>query len=799
MSICNLNANKELGNAVASLINLSIKKSIETNSQYKVLKDALMIYESVYKNTKDKNKALGVAAAVPQMFLKVLGTNPTYLNTLLDNGLKIDEIKQLNDELIDSKTPLDLITTKLNIKNTISVKTILDNIVYDYQESPSYKRITDSGKVLINKLLNSLSFFNSTNQERKVVSGVPIENISDENKSLYGNVIKNLLNALENNDDIEDFNDLKYSEHTGFKLKALYENNLPDYEKNVITTSTIRSNPIILALTDNEGNFLYFKNDGTLTTKENGKISYAFLKEMGDKNVTILVNQSLDKLKGTLYDNIKQENPDLSEESIMKLLEAELVDAEKSFKEYFTEQKNQLLEINKKLQNNQDVLLRITGGIKGATTNIKSLSPDQKRDLLKPLSNYSLSKKEEDSITLYEFVENDRAINKLGIKFDDLTDFIDFTQTAIRENQELLNNIADVLFDPLTFETGTPITANQRKNYLRQFLFIGNNVLKISEIDNELQFIDVQKNKLIESKEEFKELIKNIKIKFDKALYQNNAYSKYNISNNVITETKNPYKPFLFEYYKPNVVFDLTTKKAMVINGYLSFVPEVETVIVEKSPEVKKLEKEIEEDYTDLDRSLLLKNYATAEQNEKAKKWWEESALSKAVDSNGNPLFSLNFLQNVANSDAWANFSNSAITLYKGSNYTDLYHEAWHAFSQLYLTKKERTALYDKIGALSGSFEVIKKVTSDGVTNSSKVSVKFSEATRKEKEEFIAEQFRTFAMNNGKFKVESEKTSFLKTIFNKIWKALKALEGNVEVFSNPGSQGALSQIFNNLY
>ena len=40
--------------------------------------------------------------------------------------------------------------------------------------------------------------------------------------------------------------------------------------------------------------------------------------------------------------------------------------------------------IDTALQNNQDVLLRITGGIKGATTNIKSLSPDQKRDLLKP-------------------------------------------------------------------------------------------------------------------------------------------------------------------------------------------------------------------------------------------------------------------------------------------------------------------------------------------------------------------------------------------------------------------------------
>ena len=154
MSICNLDANKELGNAVASLINLSIKKSIEANSRYSVSKDALNIYESVYKNTKDQNKALGVAAAVPQMFLKVLGTNPSYLNTLLDNGLKIDEIKKLNDEILNSKTPLDLISEKLRIKKNISIKTILSNIIPDYQEAPAYKRVTDSGIAIINKLLN---------------------------------------------------------------------------------------------------------------------------------------------------------------------------------------------------------------------------------------------------------------------------------------------------------------------------------------------------------------------------------------------------------------------------------------------------------------------------------------------------------------------------------------------------------------------------------------------------------------------------------------------------------------------
>ena len=445
----------------------------------------------------------------------------------------------------------------------------------------------------------------------------------------------------------------------------------------------------------------------------------------------------------------------------------------------------------------------------------------------------------------------------MGIQFDNLPGVTDFTQTAILENQELLDNIADVLFDPLTFKDGAIITPNQRKDYLRQFLFINRKILETVIINDDLQFINVKKNKIIESKEEFKELVKNTKIKFDKALYTNNEYSEYKINNNIITETKLRYKPFIFKFYKPNVVFDLTTKSAMVINGYLSFiVPEVGTIVEEKTPEVKKLEKKIEDDYEDLNRSLLLKNHATAEQNEKAKNWWKKSALSKAMfipedvkadiekrrqeeldKENDNwtsniyagisgqgqtlrhkrvieeinarydaelklkktPLFTLTFLQNIANSDAWANFRDSTITLYKGSNYTDVYHEAWHAFSQLYLTKAERTVLYDKIGTLPGSFTVIRKITSGGVTNSSKVSVKFSDATRKEKEEFIAEEFRIYAKNNGKFKVETQKNSFLKRLFDKIWKALKALVGNVEEFSNPGSQGILSDIFNTLY
>jgi predicted NAD-dependent protein-ADP-ribosyltransferase YbiA (DUF1768 family) len=53
-------------------------------------------------------------------------------------------------------------------------------------------------------------------------------------------------------------------------------------------------------------------------------------------------------------------------------------------------------------------------------------------------------------------------------------------------------------------------------------------------------------------------------------------------------------------------------------------------------------------------------------------------------------------LANVANSDAWATFTQSAVTLFRGATRADLYHEAWHHFSQLYLTIDEKKRLYNE-------------------------------------------------------------------------------------------------------
>jgi len=113
-------------------------------------------------------------------------------------------------------------------------------------------------------------------------------------------------------------------------------------------------------------------------------------------------------------------------------------------------------------------------------------------------------------------------------------------------------------------------------------------------------------------------------------------------------------------------------------------------------------------------------------------------------------------LAEIVNSSAWATWSASAITLYKGATRADLFHEAWHHFSQLYLTKDEKKKLYD---------ETREKVS------------KLKNASDLEVEEFIARDFSKFDQTGkilGDYPVR-------KSIFEKIWAFLKSLFGSKDV------------------
>jgi hypothetical protein len=147
-----------------------------------------------------------------------------------------------------------------------------------------------------------------------------------------------------------------------------------------------------------------------------------------------------------------------------------------------------------------------------------------------------------------------------------------------------------------------------------------------------------------------------------------------------------------------------------------------------------------------LKRGKSLVQNTTEKQNQEAEEWFNNSPISKHIN--------LKDFRNIVNSDAWATWTSSALTLWKGSNLTDLYHEAWHEFSQLYLTKDQKQALYKELGK-------------EGISNF-------------DAEELIAEDFQKYILSGQKLILgNSPKRN---SIFRKIYNFLKELiTGNVDI------------------
>lgn len=143
--------------------------------------------------------------------------------------------------------------------------------------------------------------------------------------------------------------------------------------------------------------------------------------------------------------------------------------------------------------------------------------------------------------------------------------------------------------------------------------------------------------------------------------------------------------------------------------------------------------------------------------------------------------------RNIVNNLAVGEFSEHGITLYKGSSMTDVYHESWHAFSQGFLTRDEKVSLYNDVRKLKGSF---KSYTGE--------TVKFSEATYLQIEEFLAEDFREFMINGQKYKRSLPARN---SIFTKIWNFLKYIFGernNRNQVTERMVNGKIKELYDNL-
>ena len=194
---------------------------------------------------------------------------------------------------------------------------------------------------------------------------------------------------------------------------------------------------------------------------------------------------------------------------------------------------------------------------------------------------------------------------------------------------------------------------------------------------------------------------------------------------------------------------------------------------------------------------------ATNAQVRRGKKWYDKTEL-KFKDANGKlvtkkltDVLPYETLFNVVNSNGKvrAQFTKSGVTLFNGSDYTALYHEAWHGFTQLFLSPEQRQKLYNEVKSLGKPIKYYNK-DKDAWESMNSADLDFSNVNHiLYAEEFLADEYREYAKNR------SAKTATFKNIFKKIWEAIKALFGKSTKSSitNTIDNPVLKEAFNELY
>jgi len=176
-----------------------------------------------------------------------------------------------------------------------------------------------------------------------------------------------------------------------------------------------------------------------------------------------------------------------------------------------------------------------------------------------------------------------------------------------------------------------------------------------------------------------------------------------------------------------------------------------------------------------------LSSEATDAQIATAEEWYKGHPLAQIIPFQA--------LFNIVNSNAKAEFTLAGITLFAGSNFTDLYHEGWHVFSQMFLTLDQKKALYNEARKLTGTFTTVK---------GEKVS--FKNATDLQLEEFMAEDFRKYVLSDGKKIIDGRSTR--NNIFQKIYNFLKQLFKGVsynDIVANKEAIGTIKDLYDKLW
>jgi hypothetical protein len=168
--------------------------------------------------------------------------------------------------------------------------------------------------------------------------------------------------------------------------------------------------------------------------------------------------------------------------------------------------------------------------------------------------------------------------------------------------------------------------------------------------------------------------------------------------------------------------------------------------------------------------------------NSKAFAEWRKSASTLYTDAE---LKLLTEQQRAALDDR------SAVVLYKGSDYSDLYHEAFHEFTQKFLTKAEKAALYNMVQSRPGTI------------NLGGVQLPYYSLTSRQIEEVLAEEFRSYGLAKSLEVEEPELEEPVRNLFQRIIDFLKNLFTKTSTVTPEGQiveqKAPIEELFEKLY
>jgi hypothetical protein len=743
-------------------------------------------------NNGDQANALDYIQHIPKMLVLSSAMFDESKLHLKKSKVSIDNLNDLDDQFNADVTKipelLGLVAKDIDIVKEIIKEANLDTEVI---ATDVYDNISEQDRSKKNKEYNDNEFlaYPNTglamlNQEAQNYSGVDYkQNIVDQDpkKVAYYAAVRKINDQLEKDskataDHLDIFIRVVPAKQVAFEDLYTEEQEYfkkDDDAKNPKAKTSAQKlqeretgDDILLVFTDKNGNNLYFDKEGNTVDKENGTLAYSkarrvYKKYNGDQRYLYKV-QTVEEMAS------KEGAP--SQQEIAQSREQEM-DILQGMRDYA-------------IKNPEDKLMfSVTLGKDGYVREVFS-SPNR-------ISSLSL----EGGFNPFYSTNDTGMYQKGGVYFNvpgyDMPVLIQ--RPKFSEISGLVDNLASILFD-------SQLSDQEKMNIVKQFTYSKDTDMFVQDgrifIEQNGEIIDTL---LPDSKQKFIDNLSTQIVNINKDLLSSSFINPVNLDGNVTTVVDR-YNNFIsdnfYTYLQPNA-----EGKIVKLNAYNSILPTVEaqqkmfgevkidntkketslTEATASDNSIDELIKSLENLDFELKKSIMLDNKATLDQINKAEQWFGNSPLSKYV--------SLDVLFNVVNSDARATFTKSGITLYSGANFTDLYHESFHAFSQMFLTKGDKQRLYNEVRKLTGSFK-----TADGRV------ISFKNAMDIQLEEFLAEDFREYVLSDGTKIINGRSTR--NSIFRKIYNFLKALfngQSIKNIIADQEAVGAIKELYDQLY